>query len=103
MFLHKNIDPRSILVTDQWPGYNEVRDWMQHLSVNHSETYVDGEVHTNTIEGFWSLVKRAIAGQHHHYTVEHAAMYIDEASYKYNTRKSETPFADFMLRAVGVA
>ncbi len=102
-FLRKNIDPRSVLVTDMWAGYNEVRDWMKHERVNHSQEYVrDGYVHTNTIEGFWALVKRAILGQHHHYTVEHAAMYIDEASYKYNTRKSETPFAHFMLRAVGV-
>ncbi len=103
-FLRKNIDPRSVLMTDYWAGYNEVRDWMQHERINHSTgEYVDGMIHTNTIEGFWSLVKRAIAGQHHHYTVEHATMYIDEASYKYNTRKSETPFADFMARAVGVA
>ena len=104
MFLRKNIDPRAVLVTDYWAGYNEVRDWMQHERINHSTgEYVDGMIHTNTIEGFWSLVKRAISGQHHHYTVEHATMYIDEASYKYNTRKSETPFADFMQRAVGVA
>ena len=56
---------------------------MQHLRVNHSREYeTDDGVHTNTIEGFWALVKRAISGQHHHYTVEHAHTYIDEASYK---------------------
>ena len=90
-------------MTDEWRGYNEVRDWMRHLRVNHSKRYVDGEVYTNTIEGFWSLVKRAIAGQHHHYTVEHASAYIDEATYKYNTRKSEMPWDDFMTRAMVVA
>lgn len=103
LFLRNNVDPRAILMTDQWPGYNEVRDWMQHLSINHSKSYVDGIIHTNTIEGFWALVKRAISGQHHHYTMEHAPTYINEATYKYNTRKSETPFADFMQRAVGIA
>ena len=82
MFLRKNIDPRSILMTDQWPGYNEVHDWMQHLSVSHNKTYVDGIIHTNTIEGFWSLVKRAITGQLHHYTIEHTPAYINEATYK---------------------
>lgn len=102
-FLRRNIDPRSVLITDYWTGYNEVRDWMQHLRINHSVEYVDGSIHTNTIEGFWALVKRAISGQHHHYTVEYAEMYLDEASYKYNTRKSETPWDDFMSRAVGVA
>ena len=101
-FLKRNIDPRSVLVTDEFRGYNEVRDWMPHRRINHSKRYVDGDIHTNTIEGFWALVKRAISGQHHHYTVEHASMYLDEATYKYNTRKSETPFDDFMLRAVGI-
>ncbi|MCY4436538.1 MAG: transposase [Chloroflexi bacterium] len=76
---------------------------MRHLRINHSKQYVDGEVHTNTIEGFWSLVKRAIAGQHHHYTVEHAHRYIDETTYKYNVRKSKLLWDDYMLRAVGVA
>ncbi len=82
-FLKRNVDPRAILMTDYWPGYNEVRDWMQRFRVNHGTGgFVDGEVHTNTTEGFWSLVKRAVAGQHHHYTVEHAAIYIHEAAYR---------------------
>ena len=102
-FLRRNLDPRAMLITDQYPGYNEVRDWISHKRINHSKRYVDGTIHTNTIEGFWALVKRAISGQHHHYTLGYADRYIDEASYKYNTRKSETPFADFMARAVGVA
>ena len=101
-FLRENVDPRSVLVTDFYSVYNEVRDWIEHRRINHSRAYVDGIIHTNTIEGFWALVKRAISGQHHHYTVDHASMYIDEAAYKYNTRRSETPFADFMLRACGV-
>ena len=101
-FLRRNVDPRAMLITDYYPGYNEVRDWISHKRINHSNRYVDGDIHTNTIEGFWALVKRAISGQHHHYTLDYAAEYIDEASYKYNTRKSETPFADFMQRAVGV-
>ena len=103
-FLRRNVDPRAMLITDRYPGYNEVRDWIWHERINHSTEYVrDGYIHTNTIEGFWALVKRAIAGQHHHYTVEHAAMYIDEAAYKYNTRKSKTPWNDFMQLAMGVA
>ena len=101
-FLRRNIDPRSILMTDMSVMYNEVRDWMHHMRVNHSERYVYGAIHTNTIEGFWALVKRAISGQHHHYTVEHAAMYIDEAAYKYNTRRQENPWDRFMERACDV-
>lgn len=103
LFLRRNIDPRSVLMTDEWRGYNEMRDWMRHLRVNHKKRYVDGDIYTNTIEGFWSLVKRAIAGQHHHYSVEHAAAYINEAAYKYNTRKSETPFTDLVVRVMTAA
>jgi hypothetical protein len=102
-FLRRNVDPRAMLITDQYPGYNEVRDWISHKRINHSIEYVDGPIHTNTIEGFWALVKRAISGQHHHYTLGYAHTYIDEATYKYNTRRSETPWNDFMLRACGVA
>lgn len=69
-------------MTDQWPGYNEVHDWMQHLSVNHRKTYVDGIILTNTMERFRSMVKRAITGQHHHYAIEHAPAYNNEATYK---------------------
>ena len=97
------MDPRSVLVTDYWSGYSEVRDWMRHVRINHTREYVDGKFYTNTIEGFWVLVKRAISGQRHHYTVDHAGMYIDEATYKYNTRKSEMPWDDSMLRAVRIA
>ena len=73
---------------------------MMHLSVDHTKRNMDWDIHTNTIKGFWALVKRAISGQHHHYTVEHARKYISEAAYKYNTRKSESPLADFMMLAI---
>ncbi len=102
-FLRRNVDPRAMLITDMYSVYNDAHDWISHKRINHSKRYVDGEIHTNTIEGFWALVKRAISGQHHHYTIEWADRYIDEASYKYNTRESETPFSDFMQRAMGVA
>ena len=51
-FLRRKIDPRSVLVTDMYPVYNEVRDWVRHLGINHSEGYVQDGIHTNTIEGF---------------------------------------------------
>ncbi len=56
--------------------------------------YVDGETHTNTIEGFWSLVKRAFHGTHHHY--KHVSLYIAEACYKYNNRKNRNIFKKFI-------
>ena len=75
---------------------------MPHFTINHAVAYVDGLIHTNTIEGFWSLVKRAIFGQHHHYSKAHAAAYIVEACYKYNNRNNANTFDQFLAGAVMV-
>ena len=55
----------SVLMTDESNFYNEVD--INHKVIKHKETFVEGIVHTNTIEGFWSLLKRAWYGSHHHY------------------------------------
>ena len=102
-FLMAHVNRDAMLITDQYRAYAPMDYVLDRKTINHSVEYVNGILHTNTIEGFWALLKRALTGQHHHYTVEHAAMYIDEACYKYNNRKSETPWDDFMQRAMGVA
>ena len=65
--------------------------------------YVDGLVHTNTIEGFWSLLRRAWFGQHHHYSVKHALSYVIEACYKYNIRRLLNTFDVFIRGTMAVA
>jgi transposase-like protein len=55
----------SMLITDEYSGYNRVNETMLHAVVNHAREYANGAIHTNTIEGFWSLVKRAWYGSHH--------------------------------------
>ena len=92
----------AVLITDEYPGYNRMGEWVPHETINHTLTYVEGMIHTNTIEGFWSLVKRAIFGQHHHYSKHHAAAYIVEACFKYNNRTDANPFESFMRAAVAV-
>ena len=57
---------------------------------------VDGDTHTNTIEGFWSLLKRAWYGQHHHYRVAYTPLYVAEACYKYNYRDVDSIFDKFV-------
>lgn len=102
-FLKRHVDgDDSVLMTDEFPAYRRMGEWVPHFTINHAVRYVEGLIHTNTIEGFWSLVKRALYGQHHHYSREHAAAYIVEACYKYNIRKSANPFADFIRGAVTV-
>ena len=65
---------------------------MNWASVNHEFEYVNGIVHTNTMEGFWGLLKRALYGQHHHYSREYLPLYVSEACYKYNHRHSPDGF-----------
>ena len=102
-FLSKFVQPEdSVLVTDEFSGYNRMDEWVPHFTINHAVAYAEGLVHTNTIEGFWSLVKRAITGQHHHYSKEHAAAYIVEACYKYNNRNNADAFDRFLTNAVTV-
>ncbi len=58
-----------------------------HRRVNHSQRiYVSGTVHTNTIEGFWSLVKRGISGSHHAVSAKYLQSYLDEYVFRYNNR-----------------
>ena len=82
-FLKETVDPAgSLLMTDDYPGYRGVSKHMDHAVINHRRAYVDGQVHTNTIEGFWSLLKRAWYGTHHHYTVKFLPLYVAEGCWK---------------------
>lgn len=100
-FIHRNVDlPASLLITDEFAGYQKMSGKMRHAVIKHAKWYVDGIVHTNTMEGFWALLKRAWYGQHHHYSRDHAHLYIAEACYKYNIRKDTNPFGDFLRLAI---
>jgi transposase-like protein len=92
----------TLLITDENSGYNRVHEMMLHARVNHSHEYAYGNTHTNTIEGFWALVKRAWYGSHHHYSRKYMALYIAEACFKYNRRKQDaTVFGDAMRMFAG--
>jgi len=87
----------SELYTDQYKGYNPIgREMKNHETLNRSETWEAGEMHTNTIEGFWSFVKRAWYGTHHHYSTGYTPLYLAEACYKYNNRNEDNIFAKFL-------
>jgi len=90
----------SELYTDQYKGYNEIgREMKNHETLNRSDTWQAGEMHTNTIEGFWSFVKRAWYGSHHHYSKGYTPLYLVEACYKYNARNEDNAFAT-LIRGV---
>ena len=91
----------TLLITDEYRGYNKIGRSMNRAVINHSYEYANGAVHTNTIEGFWALIKRAWYGSHHHYSRKYMPLYVSETCYKYNHRKSETMFADSIKMFVG--
>jgi transposase-like protein len=80
----------TILVTDEYTGYNNMNDTVPHLTINHSYEYAKGDVHTNTIESFWAIVKRGIMGQFHWVSKKYLNAYLDEFCYRYNTRNMDS-------------
>lgn len=96
-FIKGNVNPKdSVLITDEYKAYNAVKGLIPHEVIKHSEQYVDGTTHTNTIEGFWSLLKRAWYGSHHHYKRQFMPLFVAEACYKYNHRRRSNVFEHFL-------
>ena len=80
-------------MTDEHAGYGGMGKLLDHSVIPHGDTYVIGDIHTNTIEGFWSIVKRAMMGQFHHVTKRYLQLYVDEACYRYNLRNTDPDVA----------
>lgn len=82
-----NVSPEAVVYTDTSQIYNPLHSTHSHERVNHTnDEYVRGDVHTNTIEGFWSQMKRGIYGIYHQVSPKHLGAYCNEFSYRYNTR-----------------
>ena len=78
----------ATVYTDEWKSYSILSQDYDHSIVKHSANqYVDGTVHTNNIENFWSLMKRGINGIYHHVSDKHLARYVNEYTFRYNNRK----------------
>jgi len=83
----RSVKETATLFTDGWRGYNDVLKIYEHRIIKHNEgQYVNGIIHTNTIEGFWSLLKRGIFGIYHSTSRKHLQKYVDEFVFRYNTR-----------------
>jgi len=89
--LREFVLPKTMVYTDESVIYNSVgflegKDY-EHRRIRHSQkVYVAGDVHTNTIEGFWSLVKRGIGGVYHSVSAKYLQSYLDEYAFRYNRR-----------------
>lgn len=97
--IKKNVSPTSIIYTDEMSAYAPLNEnGYTHKVVNHSDhIYVRGNIHTNTIEGFWSLVKRGIGGVYHSVSPDYLQSYVNEYAFRYNHRKDETPMFKTVL------
>lgn len=97
----RNIQRGSTIFTDEFSAYANLREFgYRHEKVSHStKEYVRGDVHVNTLEGYWSIVKRSIRGTHVHVSSKHLWKYISEFSYRYNMREhdSGTMFQNLVL------
>jgi len=85
----------SLLATDEYVGYKRLQGEYKHSSVHHaSHRYVVGAVHTNTIEGFWSILKRGIMGTFHKVSRKYLPLYVAEFQFRYNNRLNADIFAE---------
>lgn len=97
----RNVERNSEVSTDDHGAYRDLK-WAgyRHGSVNHSmDEWVRGKTHTNTIEGFWSQIKRSIKGTHVHVSRKYLNKYLGEFEFRYNMRKSPTLMFDRLLSA----
>jgi transposase-like protein len=85
----------SLLVTDEWVGYRGLDKEYPHAVIRHSaHQYVVGAIHTNTIEGFWSIFKRGVVGTFHKVSAKYLPLYIAEFQFRYNNRENEDIFGE---------
>ena len=99
-FLDEHLaDDAKAVYTDDWEAYSGIAtDTMIHETVNHSiEEWVRGEVHTNTAESVWSLLKRSIIGAFHRVSHKHLDRYLDELEWRFSNRRNPRLFQDTLL------
>jgi hypothetical protein len=86
--IRTHVAPGATLFTDAWAAYRGLQSEYAHQVVDHAVEYVRGTVHTNTIENFWSLLKRGIKGTYVSVEPFHLFRYLDEQSFRFNNRKT---------------
>jgi transposase-like protein len=95
-YVHEYVMPSTTIFTDELHGYDGIKTmrgkdgkpagYVHHRIKHSSKVYVVGKVHTNTVEGFWSLIKRGIGGVYHSVSQKYLQTYLDEYSFRYNRR-----------------
>jgi len=103
----EHILPASTVYTDEFRSYDALAlmpKGYTHRRIKHSaKVYVVGDIHTNSVEGFWSLIKGGIRGVYHSVSHKYLQMYLDEYSFRYNHRFSVEPMFQIFLRQIASA
>ena len=97
--VRENVEKGAEVFTDELPSYNKLSSDYLHQFIDHAEHYVNGKVHTNGMENFWSLLKRGIKGTYVSVEPFHLFRYLDEQVFRFNNRKTND--AARFLKAVG--
>lgn len=103
--IKERVLPKSIIHTDDLPSYNRlIFCGYSHKRIHHHQgAYVVGDIHTNTVDGFWSLFKRGVNGVYHAISNKYLQAYLNEYVFRYNHRKDKTPmFKVFLNRICGL-
>src|SRR6267378_7443035 len=93
----------EVILTDESAIYPYALDEMlksKHKTINHTREYAHGDVHTNTVESAFSLLKRGIVGTWHKVSAKHLPAYLDEMCFRFNNRKNPYLFRDTMLKLI---
>ncbi len=101
-FIQEKVLPETMVFTDEFPSYNQLSNkGYEHERVFHAqEIYVIGEAHTNSLEGFWSLVKTGIRGVYHQVGSKYLQSYVNEYAFRYTRRFDTTPMFVSFLKQV---
>ena len=100
--VNKHVEAGAALYTDALLSYKGLEGRYAHQVIDHAVAYVDGRVHTNGLENFWSLLKRGLAGTYVSVEPFHLFRYLDEQAYRYNNRNEMNDFDRFKLAAAQI-
>jgi transposase-like protein len=98
--IQTNVESKSEIITDMLRSYWQIRDEYIHSVIDHTKMYVKGHVHTNGIENFWNLLKRALRGTYVAVDAFHLHRYVDEQAFRFNERRDAHGDAGRFVKAL---
>ncbi len=94
--VREHVQAGAALFTDEMGGYKGLHDEFEHQIIDHAVEYVNGRIHTNGLDNFWSLLKRGLSGTYVSVEPFHLFRYLDEQVFRYNNRATkDNPLADY--------